>query len=311
MTMQAVHSLRHAGIQALEAMRSMIHDLELLHKFVWHIMKGLVNTLDMFGRMTGLFACRLLPVVFVLACAGCGDQSAVKNPQKEMLVYCGITMVQPVQEIALDFEKQNKCIVKIIKGGSGDLLKAIERSQKGDLYLPGEASYMDACISDGVCRSSVCVGYNWSVMVVRKGNPKNIPPELKSMTNRSYKVVIADPDTGSIGREAKSVLEKADLFNEVIANNPIFTTDSKDISKAIQNGHADLGINWYATTQWPENVPHIDALAIPEHYAPKTPLLLGLLSCSADSNLAREFMKNAVSPEGKEIFKKFGFEPSL
>jgi molybdate transport system substrate-binding protein len=247
----------------------------------------------------------------MLACAGCGDLSTLKHPQKEMLIYCGITMIQPVREIAQNFEKQNKCIVKIIKGGSGDLLKAIERSQKGDLYLPGEASYMDACISDGVCRSSVCVGYNRSVMVVRKGNPLNIPSELKSMTNRSYRVVIGDPDTGSIGKEAKSVLEKADLFNEVIANNPVFTTDSKDISKAIQNGHADLGINWYATTQWPENAPHIDALPIPEHYAPKTPLLLGLLGCSGDLNLAKEFMKNAISPEGKEIFNKFGFEPSF
>lgn len=274
-------------------------------------MKNPVNMLVKFCPAAKRLIYRLLLMVLILGCAGCEDMATVKRPQREMLIYCGITMVQPVQEIALDFEKQNKCIVKIIKGGSGDLLKAIERSQKGDLYLPGEASYMDACISDGVCRSSVCVGYNWSVMVVRKGNPRNIPPELKSMTNRSYKVVIADPDTGSIGREAKSVLEKADLFNEVIANNPIFTTDSKDISKAIQNGHADLGINWYATTQWPENVPHIDALSIPEHYAPKTPLLLGSLSCSADSNLAREFMKHAVSPEGKEIFKKFGFEPSL
>lgn len=219
-------------------------------------------------------------------------------------------MIKPVQEIAQIFEKKHGCVVKIIKGGSGDLLKAIELTHKGDLYLPGESSYMDSCISDGLCNAFVCVGFNRSVMVVKKDNPKNIPADLKSLTNRSYKVVIADPDTGSIGREAKTALQKAGLFAEVMANDPVFTTDSKDITKALQSGHADIGINWYATTQWPENSDIVDAMPIPEEYAPKTPLLLGALNYSAQPGLALEFMKLATTDEGRQVFEKFGFEPS-
>ncbi len=252
-------------------------------------------------------ACCLLALVFVTACSA---PTPPKNASKEILIYCGITMIKPVQEIAGIFEKKHGCLVKIIKGGSGDLLKAIELSQTGDLYLPGESSYMDSCISDGLCRVFVCVGYNRSVLVVKKNNPKNIPADLKSLTNRSYKVVIADPETGSIGREAKTALQKAGLFAEVIANGPVFTTDSKDITKAIQSGHADVGINWYATTQWPENSAIVDAMPISEDYAPKTPLLLGALSYSAHPDLALEFIKLATTTQGRQVFEKFGFEPS-
>lgn len=272
----------------------------------WDLMDGPIM-MRFYTRPAFNMAFCLLALIVITACS---VPTPPQSTSKEILIYCGITMIKPVQEIAQIFEKKHGCLVKIIKGGSGDLLKAIELSQKGDLYLPGESSYMDSCVSDGLCRTFVCVGYNRSVMVVNKNNPKNIPAELKSLTNRLYKVVIADPDTGSIGREAKTALQKAGLFSEVIANGPVFTTDSKDITKALQSGHADVGINWYATTQWPENSSIVDALPIPEEYAPRTPLLLGSLSYGAHPDLAVEFMKMAISTEGRQVFEKFGFEPS-
>ncbi len=260
-----------------------------------------------FGKLILYFVVCLL---VMLPLFGCGVSPPSSVPSREMLIYCGITMVRPIQALAEIFQKRHNCVIKIIKGGSGDLYKAIELAQKGDLYLPGEASYMDSCFSDGLCRSFVRVGFNRAVMVVKKNNPRNVPADLKALTDRSFQVVIADPDTGSIGREAKKVLERAGLINQVMANGPIFTTDSKDITKVLEIGHADVGINWRATTFWPENSEIVDGIAIPLEYAPKTSLLLGILSYSRHPDLAQEFMKFAASAEGREVFEKFGFEPS-
>ncbi len=261
------------------------------------------------GSVKNVLAFSSIFIVAMLLISGCNHSEPKRQATPEILIYCGITMIKPVHELAHIFEARRNCEVKIVKGGSGDLLKAIKLNQKGDLFLPGESSYMDSCMADGLCKRNVCVGFNRSTMVVRKNNPNNIPGELKSMANPQYKVVIANPETGSIGLEAKSVLERAGLFKQVLANNPIFTTDSKDITNAVSEGVADVGLNWYATTQWPENSTKIDSLDIPEDYAPRTPLLLGILNSSPNTDLASDFMNLAISHLGRDIFKKFGFEP--
>lgn len=264
----------------------------------------------MMGRGVTSSESIFLAIIVIIFVASCDVSRSDKVPRVELLVYCGITMIKPVHELAQKFEEMRNCHIKIVKGGSGDLLKSLKANGKGDLFLPGESSYMESCVSDGVCGKFVCVGYNRPTMVVKKNNPKNIPAELKSLTNPSYRVALANPETGSIGLEARTVLEKAGLFRETMANSPIFTTDSKDITRAVKEGVADVGVNWYATTQWPENSSQIDSLDISEEYAPKTPLLLGILKYSSNSDLAMEFINFAVSAEGRDVFQKYGFEPS-
>ena len=41
------------------------------------------------------------------------------NNKEQLIVYCGITMIKPISEIAKIIEKQENCTINIIKGGSG------------------------------------------------------------------------------------------------------------------------------------------------------------------------------------------------
>ena len=131
-----------------------------------------------------------------------------KSERKELLVYCGITMIKPMSDIARIIESQENCKIIVTKDGSGNLLRAIEINRAGDLFLPGSDSYIDTAVHKGLVTDSVFVGYNKAAMMVRKGNPKNIPDNLESFANPDYYVVIGDPDSGSIGRETKKILEK-------------------------------------------------------------------------------------------------------
>jgi len=252
-------------------------------------------------------------IVFVLMLplfvAGCGKGSSSNSVREELLIYCGTTMIQPMQEIAKVIEEERNCVIKLTKGGSGNLLKGIKANQAGDLYLPGGEAYMNICLADGYVHDAVCVGYNVAAIIVPEGNPKNISADLTRLTNSSCVVVLANPDSGSIGRQANAILEKYNLLKQVIENRPLLTTDSKDITRMVANGTADLGINWYATTLWPENTGRVDALMIDEQYAPRERLMLGLLSFSRFPEAARRVMEYAVSKEGREIFKKYGFYP--
>ena len=75
----------------------------------------------------------------------------------------------------------------------------------------------------------------------------------------------------------------------------------------VKEGKADLILTWHATTFWDENKDLVDALLLDNKYSNKSELALNLLSTSKNKELTRKFMNYASSPEGREIFKKYGF----
>ena len=245
----------------------------------------------------------LVSTAFWYAFAGVNDEAQTR---KELLVYCGITMFKPVAEIARVIEEQEDCRIIITKGGSGNLLHAIEVNQAGDLYLPGSDSYMDACLQKGLVRETAIVGYNKAAIMVQEGNPKGITNDLVNLAKPDYYVVIGDPGSGSIGRETKRILERRGIYEDVAHNARELTSDSKDLIKMLEAKEADVVINWYATSTWPENSRHVDAIVIDEQYAGKKTLTLGVLSCSRYPTIAKKFLDYASSPKGAELFRKYG-----
>jgi molybdate transport system substrate-binding protein len=228
-------------------------------------------------------------------------------PKKELLVYCGITMIKPMAEIAAILEEREDIKISIIKGGSGNLLRAIQFNGLGDLYLPGAASYIRQATADGLITRAVHVGYNKAAILVQEGNPKGIGPTLNALKNPDYYVVIGNPDSGSIGEETKKILSSAGIFEEVLLNARELTTDSKRLVTVLKDGEADIVVNWYATATWPENANFIDALPIDERYATKKELMLALLSTAKYPVIAEKFMEYATSSEGQRIFDRYGF----
>ncbi|MEJ2621168.1 MAG: substrate-binding domain-containing protein, partial [Candidatus Thiodiazotropha sp.] len=228
------------------------------------------------------------------------------SPHKELLIYCGITMIKPMSEIAAVLEKQENIKISIIEGGSGNLLRSIKFNQLGDLYLPGSESYLLQAKQEDLIEKSVHVGYNKAAIMVQKGNPKKIAADLTALLNPDYYVVIGNPDTGSIGKETKKILSAAGIFSAAMRNARELTTDSKRLVEVLKKGEADLVINWYATAFWPENAEQIDALPIDDKYAAKKRLVLGLLKTSKHPKIAKKFMEYAGSAKGRTLFERYG-----
>ena len=246
--------------------------------------------------------------VFCLVVSACNrDKDAPTGAaRKELLVYCGITMIKPMSEIAAIMEAEEACKITITKGGSGNLLKAIAVNQVGDLYLPGSESYINTGLKEGWIIDSVAVGHNKAALMVQKGNPRQIPEDLLSLTNPHYYVVIGDADSGSIGRETKRILERREVYAAVMANARHLTTDSKDLIRALREKKADLVINWYATATWLENKAYVTAIPIDGRYATPKKLVLGLLKTTRYPEIAKRFMAYAASDAGRAIFRKHG-----
>lgn len=253
---------------------------------------------------------RIIPVIFLLVVSaflllGC-DSRKDSAPQKEVLIYCGITMIKPISEIAEIIETRENCNIIVIKGGSGNLLKSIKTNGVGDLYLPGSESYINTCLTEGLVSQTAHVGYNKAALMVQKGNPKQITPNLENLENKHYYVVMGNPESGSIGKETRKILEKKGIFNQVMNNARKLTTDSKNLVSALKNKEADLVVNWYATSTWDENRPYVDTMPIHEKYARKKKLVIGLLKTSRQPEISKKIMVYAASEKGRKIFDKYG-----
>ncbi len=239
--------------------------------------------------------------------SSCNNQSPPESVKKELLIYCGTTMVQPVRQIADLIEQRENCIVKIIKNGSGELYRSIKINQQGDLYIPGRESYMEKCLQEKLVIETIPIGFNRSALIVAKGNPLNIPANLQSLLNPNYRTVLGVPESGSIGKETQKILTRAGIYDQAVTKTLHLTNDSKDLAKKIRNNTADLVLNWHATAMWPENKKLMDSLPLSREIAPSHTLICGLLTFAIQPEIARHFMDLASSPEGQNIFNNYGF----
>ena len=74
----------------------------------------------------------LLPLL-ICGCDATEHPFKEDTERKEILIYCGATMLQPIMEIAKIVEQKKHCSVKISHGGSAHLAKAIKVNQIGTL----------------------------------------------------------------------------------------------------------------------------------------------------------------------------------
>ncbi len=226
---------------------------------------------------------------------------------KELLIYCGITMVKPISEMAAEFEKQQDVKVNISQGGSKDLYESLKLSQKGDIYLPGEPSFRAKYLGEGLLGDFKTIGYNQAALFVRKGNPKNVTADVKQLLRNDLTILVAAENQGSIGSETKRILTQAGIYDRVVDNASQVSPDSRTINAALKKGEADITLNWRATAFFPDNSPHIDVIDLPITVAEPQALLMNLVTISTNKTLAQQFIDYAASPTGQAIMRKHGF----
>lgn len=233
--------------------------------------------------------------------------SSAQAQEKELLIYCGITMVRPITELARQFEQTEKVRVVISQGGSEDLYQSAKRSRLGDIYFPGEPSYRTRHQAEGLLGYHQLVGYNQVAIVVAKGNPKQVKADLKELLRKDLVLIIGNVESGSIGQESKRALDAANLYPKVVSKAALMMPDSRAINLSLRRGEGDIALNWRATAFFPDNAAHLDVIDLDTRVAEPQALLLIQLSFSKNPALARKFIDFAASPEGQVVFRKYGF----
>lgn len=249
----------------------------------------------------------LLRLLTALALALNGTPALAQSAKTELLLYCGITMVRPMTEIAHAFERRENVKVTIAQGGSEDLYQSAKKSGVGDLYLPGEPTFRTLHLKEGLLGDFVTIGYNQMALMVQKGNPHNIKADPRELLRKDLTVIIGNESSGSVGKETKDILETLGIYTGVVRSAALLSPDSRTLANTLKKKEADLVMNWRAVGFFPDNAPAIDVIDLDPKLAKPQALLLNLLNHSKHPDLAQRFMAFSAGEEGQAIFRKHGF----
>lgn len=249
-----------------------------------------------------------LVAVLVLVGLGCALLAfRADDGRNGLFVYCGAGIRPAMEDLRADFTAQTGIPVQVAYAGSGCLLSMLTFARSGDLYMPGEQEYADQARQSGFLDAAPPVAYFVAVVMVPKGNPKNIHT-LADLARNDVRVGIGNPDSVACGLVARKVLEKAGLWDQVYANvtaQGACTATAMELSNALVLHALDAVINWDAMAYPVRD--QVDILAIPQEQNIEVAIPLGVLTWSKKQEEAARFVQFAQSAAGKAHFAEHGY----
>jgi len=232
-----------------------------------------------------------------------GDEGATS-----LVLYCAAGVKPPVLAAAAEFSKRHGVRVNMHYGGSGTLLSNLQVARQGDLYLAGDASYIELAREKGVVLESLPLAHMTPVIAVRKGNPKGIQG-LGDLSREDVRLALGNPDAASIGKQTKKLLVEAGRWEAVKARTEadgVFKPTVPEVANDIKIGAVDAGVIWDATVnQYPE----LEAVTVPAFDHARKKITIGVLKWSSQPTLALRFARFLNSREGNRFFEASGYPP--
>ncbi len=248
--------------------------------------------------MSGL-ALLLMAGVLALTTTGCGPA------EDKVFVWCAAGMRPPIKELAEEFEETHGIPIELTYGGSELLLGQIELHKRGDVYIAGDADYIDMADERGFVSTRRTLCYFVPVILVQEGNPKGITG-FDDLLQPRMKLGQGDPKAAAIGRLMPTILELNDVDPDAWRDNvEQMTPTVNELAIHVQLGNLDAAIVWDSIARQYEDYSDIIDIS-PDRNA--TPIVEGaVLTFSNMPDEAQAFLDFLASDRGKEVLAKHGY----
>ncbi len=218
-----------------------------------------------------------------------------------LLLHCGAGLRPAVSKIIDAFTRKTGVVVQANYAGSGQLIASIRGSREGDVYMPGDISYIRQAEKYGLVEPPHTACYFVPVILVQKGNPKHIA-SVADLARPGLKIALGNPKTCAIGRKAMKIFEQNKIDIKAIQQNLVFSSATvNELGIQIKTGHADATIVWDAIAAYFKDCS--DAISIPPKQNVISTVALSVLKCARNRSAARQFVLFVSGPEGKAVFR--------
>jgi len=168
--------------------------------------------------------------------------------------------------------------------------------------MPGSTVEFKTAKSQGLVNESKLVAYHVPVIVVQKGNPRNIT-SLEDFTQPGLKVALGDVSATAIGKAGAKMFNALNISAAVEKNVVTRTATINELTVIMNTGQADAAI----LTLDQYNADTMDKIAIPLNQNVVLITPIGATTFSQNTDAASKFVDFVASDEGKAVFVKHGF----
>ena len=207
-----------------------------------------------------------------------------------------------IEQTLNEFQQREGCEIISTFQGCGSLVAMMKTGQLPDAYFACDVSFVDQVAHE--FRDPVVVSETDMIMLVQRGNPKNIH-SLADLAREGIRVGIADEKLSALGRLTVQLLEEAGVYEAVI-NNRRATTPTADllVTQLRTVDILDAAIVYRANCSFIGDSAEIVPI---DHPAAKALQPLAIQSQAKYPQLAERLMHAIVSTRSQSRFEKSGF----
>lgn len=263
-------------------------------------------------------AIALFLLTFVAGCGSVDDSTGgtdsapapgAAGGEARLLLYCGAGIRPAAHEVVKAFEAKHGATVECDYDGSERLLARIKISGIGDVYMPGDVYYVDLAAEQGLVASQKNACYFVPVILVQKGNPKQIQ-SLADLTREGIDVGLGNPEVCAVGRTSIKLFEKNRIpLGDVQKNVRFQSLTVNDLGNHIKLQRLDAVIVWDAMAAYFADSG--DVVEIPPEQNVISTVAAGVLKSSEHPEMAAALVDFIASDEGKAIFRKHHYTTDL
>jgi molybdate transport system substrate-binding protein len=234
-----------------------------------------------------------------------GDKPKLQDasPDKPITILCGSSFRPPMEKLTSMYEQEMGGRTELSFGGSEDHLPNVKAKAIGDVYVTHSPFQQYTREADALLRD-VEVGFLAPVLVVQKGNPKEIK-SIDDLAKPGLQVLLTNPDFSTCGEMTFGLLEKKKIKDAVLENvgNAMFKHHS-EIGNKMKLGFGDAGIMWNGVAN--NFLDAIEVVPAPYEYDDEIRVSVMGLSYTEQPEKVQKFL-DFVETHGQDVFKEFGY----
>jgi molybdate transport system substrate-binding protein len=222
-----------------------------------------------------------------------------------IFVYCAGGMRVAIDTIAKEFEKATGVKVERSFDASNKLLGQIELTKRGDVYIPGDADYVEMARAKGLVASEKNICWFVPVILVKKGDPKAIKT-LSDLCKPGIRIGQGDPKAAAVGRIMPRLLALNTIDTVAWRKNVVLTAAMVgELANAVKLGTIDAAIVWNATAAAYPSDASVIAIDAGHNICPQVGG--AVLSFAKNKDAAAAFLVFVTSDKGRAMLSAHGY----
>jgi molybdate transport system substrate-binding protein len=209
-----------------------------------------------------------------------------------------------MEEVQQVFEHRHRIKLKIIYSGSKTILKTIQKTGKGDVFVTGAFEDMEELGTFNFIERHHFIAFHTPIFAFRKDNPRDIQ-SLEDLAGEGIRIAVGNKDMCAISEIGEGIMAGSNLAAEFQENIYITGSTVNELLYLVVQGEADVAIIWRDMLLWPsaKEVSGIEIPAALNQIKEVHAIELTVASNKKSAALFADFM----ATEGKAIFYRNGF----